>query len=117
LLRELEHYQDSLWQYAWRSADQEPQKVGLAIAPPAKSRNQKPISPEGDSSEPQKRYWRRSGKPTKYHLMKHVWRTRPDPFVLVWDQVEYLWEEDANRCVKTLFRDLQRDYPGQFKDG
>jgi hypothetical protein len=119
LLRQLEHYQDSLWQYAWRPAQEviEPQKTTFAIAPSTNCENQKPTPARDDSSKLKKRYWRRSGKPTKYHLVKHVWRTRPDPFVLVWDQVKRLLEEDPNCCVKTLFHALQRDYPGQFKDG
>src|SRR5262245_33335742 len=119
LLRQLEHYQDSLWQYAWHSAHEviEPLKATFVIASSANGGTQKPVPPRDDSSELKKRHWRRSGKATKYHLVKHVWRTRPDPFVLVWDRVERLLEEDANRCVKTLFHDLQRDYPGQFKEG
>ncbi|MEP7274416.1 MAG: transposase family protein [Acidobacteriota bacterium] len=119
LLRDIEGYQDSLWQYAWRPAESvtDLQNDGVVMAPTVPRRDRKPAPPKEDSPEEvKKRYWHSSGKPTKYHLVKHIWRTRPDPFVLVWDQVEARLDQDANQCTKQIFLDLQRDYPGQFKD-
>ena len=47
----------------------------------------------------------------------HTWRTRPDPFTEVWDEVRVLLEANPGLEAKTLFEDLQRRYPGRFADG
>jgi hypothetical protein len=46
-----------------------------------------------------------------------TWKTRPDPFAGVWDQVRQQMETNPGLEAKTLFEALQRDYPGQFADG
>ena len=123
LLRHVEFFQDSLWQYAWRPAETTPlaqaetsplPRQQPALTPP---KEQAPAVLRVSSSAPRQRFWRRSGKPTKHHLVKRTWRTRPDPFILVWDEVERKLEETPDRCVKELFQELQRDYPGQFSNG
>jgi hypothetical protein len=45
------------------------------------------------------------------------WRTHPDAFVGVWEQVEAALRRDAELQAKTLFEDLQRQHPGQFAAG
>src|SRR5262249_27740963 len=52
-----------------------------------------------------------------YHSVKRSWRTRRDPYELVWDKVERELEQNPNLCVKDYFQTLQRDYPGQFNQG
>jgi len=47
----------------------------------------------------------------------HTWRTRPDPFTEVWDEVRVLLEANPGLEAKTLFEDLQRRYPGRFAEG
>lgn len=42
------------------------------------------------------------------------WRTRPDPFVDVWAEVEELLQGAASLEAKTVFEYLQRQYPGRF---
>ena len=49
--------------------------------------------------------------------MKRSWRTRRDPYELVWDKVERELEQNPNLCVKDYFQALQRDYPRQFNQG
>jgi hypothetical protein len=45
------------------------------------------------------------------------WRTRPDPFVAVWDEVRELLGGNAGLEAKTVFEYLQRRYPGRYADG
>ena len=45
------------------------------------------------------------------------WRTRPDPFAEVWEEVQQLLEVSPGLEAKTVFEHLQRCYPGQFADG
>jgi len=118
LLRQLEFFQDSLWQYAWRPADwvAAPQPDGVAMALPA-SRGETPTVKKEMALEPPTRTFRRSGKLTNYHLVQHTWRTRPDPFVLVWEQIKAQLEENPQLCAKEILCALQRAYPGQFRDG
>jgi hypothetical protein len=44
-------------------------------------------------------------------------RTRPDPFVDVWDEVQELFRENSGLEAKTVFEYLQRQNPGRFQDG
>lgn len=45
------------------------------------------------------------------------WRTRPDPFVQVWEEVQRLLEINPGLEAKTVFEYLQRRQPGRFQDG
>ena len=47
----------------------------------------------------------------------HQWRTRQDPFQKVWSEVVEKLRINPSLQATTLFRDLQRRYPGQFGDG
>lgn len=49
--------------------------------------------------------------------MEHTWRTRPDPFEEVWEEVREHLTLNPGLEAKTLFEDLQRRYPGRFSDG
>jgi hypothetical protein len=44
-------------------------------------------------------------------------RTRPDPFLDVWNDVQKLFEDNAGLEAKTVFEFLQRQNPGRFQDG
>jgi hypothetical protein len=46
-----------------------------------------------------------------------TWRTRPDPFTGVWDEIREQVTANPGLEAKTLFEALQRKYPGQFADG
>ena len=48
---------------------------------------------------------------------EHNWRTREDPFALVWDDIGILLKDNSGFESKTLFQDLQRRYPGRYSDG
>jgi hypothetical protein len=96
LFRQLEFYQDSLWQYAWRPSNEEmktdevmkEQQEERTVPEFPAGKNKLPAAPRANSPEPLSRYWRCSGKTTKYHSAKRSWRTRRDPYELVWDKVE-----------------------------
>jgi hypothetical protein len=46
-----------------------------------------------------------------------TWRTRPDPFTKVWDELREQVRTNPGLEAKTLFEELQRKYPGEFADG
>jgi len=46
-----------------------------------------------------------------------TWRTRSDPFVDEWGEVEELLKVNPGLQSRTIFEDLQRRYPGRFADG
>lgn len=48
---------------------------------------------------------------------ERIWRTRTDPFDLVWDAVRGQLEANPGLEAKTLFEALQREHPGEFADG
>jgi hypothetical protein len=45
------------------------------------------------------------------------WRTRPDPFDQVWEEVRQQIDANPGLEAKTLFESLQRQSPGRFADG
>ena len=49
--------------------------------------------------------------------MDRTWRTRPDAFADVWPGLVGMLEINPGLEAKTLFRDLQRRFPGRFADG
>jgi hypothetical protein len=63
------------------------------------------------------RKYRDIGKLPSQVRAPHTWRTRPDPFSEVWDEVRAHLEVNPGLEAKTLFEDLQRRYPGRFQDG
>ena len=63
------------------------------------------------------RKYRRVGKLPSEVCRPHDWRTRPDPFAEVWDEVRARLEAAPGLQAKTLFADLQRRQPGRFQDG
>ena len=50
-------------------------------------------------------------------VQKHTWRTRPDPFAKVWDEIEQRLRVDPGLQAKTLFEYLQERGPGRFGEG
>jgi len=47
----------------------------------------------------------------------HTWRTRQDPFEDNWPWVQAQLEINPGLEAKTLFKAIQRDYPGKYQDG
>jgi len=68
--------------------------------------------PGGDpTSYPTRRYRR-----TTRQQGPRWWRTRPDPFAAVWDEVTAWLAASPERTAKSIFLALQQRYPGQFPD-
>ena len=63
------------------------------------------------------RKYNRLGKLPSELKVERDWRTRPDPFAEVWEEVVSLLKANAGLEGKTLFEYLQREYPGEYADG
>jgi hypothetical protein len=63
------------------------------------------------------RKYGRLGKLPSEVKAAHTWRTRPDRFAGVWEELESYLEVNPGLEAKTLFDYLQQKYPGQFADG
>ena len=63
------------------------------------------------------RRYRDTGKLPSQTKIQHTWRTRPDPFAEVWDDLKDLLELNPGLESKTLFDHLQRHDRGRFQDG
>lgn len=63
------------------------------------------------------RKYLRSGKLPSEMRTVHGWRTREDPFKEVWEWVRELLSVNPGLEAKTLFEELQKQYPGRFSDG
>src|ERR1039458_3229730 len=48
---------------------------------------------------------------------ERIWRTRPDPFSEVWEQIRERIKASPGLEAKTLFEALQREQPGRFAEG
>jgi hypothetical protein len=48
---------------------------------------------------------------------KRTWRTRPDPFAEIWEEIRQLLTVEPGLQAKTLFEHLQAAHPGRFRDG
>jgi len=68
-------------------------------------------------SEKTGRKWRRAGHLPSECKEPRDWRTRADPFVGVWGEVEELLMREPGLQGKTVFEELQRRYPGRFCEG
>ena len=63
------------------------------------------------------RFYRHSPRQRNNYPGPRYWRTRPDPFIDVWDEVQESLEQQPHLAAKTLFLQLQKKYPGRFSDG
>src|SRR5262249_6378047 len=88
LLRQLECYQDALWQYAWRAADwiapAAPADIPIGL-PASAPREPLKVADKHRAASPIRTY-RRSSKTSMFHRKERTWRTRLDPFVLVQEE-------------------------------
>jgi len=60
---------------------------------------------------------KRKYRKTKKTRVPHWWRTRPDPFEHVNDEIRTSLEQDPERTAKSILQDIQKRYPGKYKDG
>jgi hypothetical protein len=124
LLRQLERLQDALWKHAVlpapRGAEQEAAKwTADKIVPNPAAKQVGPatatltvIAPAA-SQERTRRKYRRSEKPRA----PRTWRTHPDAFAPVWEEVSGWLAVEPERTAKSVFEQLQQQHPGRFPDG
>jgi hypothetical protein len=58
-----------------------------------------------------------SGLPRQAVTSGRSWRTRPDPFAAVWEEISLLCMTNPGLSACALLRELQRRHPGGFADG
>jgi hypothetical protein len=58
-----------------------------------------------------------NSRPPSEQKAEREWRTRPDPFEQVWEEVRQKIDANPGLEAKTLFEALQRESPGEFADG
>lgn len=63
------------------------------------------------------RKYLRSGQMPSDSKMDRSWRTRPDPFAAVWEEIRGLVDANPGLEAKTIFASLQRQHPGQYAEG
>ena len=68
-------------------------------------------------SERTARKYARSGSVPSQAKVAHTWRTRPDPFVEVWPEVEALLRQDGGLQAKTIWTELNERHAGRFSAG
>jgi hypothetical protein len=123
LLEQLTSLQTALWTHAvLPGIDRFPtSKATIGFRNPPGTRT---TSDEGDcaapapsvvldpTAPPAKRKYRR----TKPNKGPRTYRTRPDPFADVWDEISTWLAATPERTAKSIFVELQERYPGRFAD-
>jgi len=126
LLRQIKIMQDALWKHAVLKPGGPPPDVNDTVQlteiwfkptrlsrSPGKKREDISGIVQPANLDQQKRKYRR----TKADRAPHNWRTREDPFQLVWDEICSRLEVSPERTAKSLFQELQELQPGQYPDG
>ncbi len=108
----------------WGCAQEQQTSPGAVI--PRRTRREKRAeddnwTPRGVGAEIQSldgegRQYRRTNRKYKTSELPRWWRTRKDPFVLVWDELLERMTREPNASTKKLLRELQQKYPGVFPD-
>lgn len=63
------------------------------------------------------RKYRNTGKLPSELEKEHTWRTRIDPFTDEWEEIRKMIDGQPGLEALTIFRYLQRKYPGKYQDG
>lgn len=120
LLVRIQNAQNRLWGCA-----QEQQTSPGAVTPRrtrcekrAEDANRTPRSGrvEIQSLDGEGRQYRRTKRKYKKSEIPRWWRTRQDPFALVWDELLERMTRAPSASAKELLRELQQKYPGVFPD-
>ena len=127
--------QDALWQYANPGRAQaaplvfhvtldaakeiEPLSICQTEEPDTLLREVAQNAPQNDQAHEKvtQRFYRHSPRQRKNYPGPRYWRTHPDAFIDVWDEVQASLQQQPYLVAKTLFVDLQKKYPGRFSDG
>jgi hypothetical protein len=63
------------------------------------------------------RKYRKSGLRPSQCRAEHTWRTRADPFVEVWSEIEGIIKAAPGLEAKTVFEEMKRRHTGRFAEG
>ena len=86
----------------------EDQQVRLLMQEIRQKRPLATAAAKAGMSERTARKWRDSGKLPSERRAAHDWRTREDPFAVLWPEVEALLAADPGLQAKAVFEELQR---------
>ena len=113
LLMQLQALQDALWQHA-EAMSSSPQSsvetVRFHAGEPIANGNDRHVG--GMALTPRERKYRHTPKPRT----PRTWRTRPDPFESVWDEITQWLEERPDLTAKSVLSRLRQRNPGQYPD-
>ncbi len=115
LFGEIGRRQAALWEHSWiptmedRGLPNAPLPIPILSKPMLKELAQEMLTEELKASAP-KRQYRKSNKPRA----PHTWRTLPDPFEAVNEDIELMLRLDPKQTAKQLFTALTNKHPGQF---
>jgi len=122
LLKQIGTLQDALWRHAVLP----PPAINTACADKPEVCFKGPVdcSAETENSshimddvfKPKTRTKRKYRKTDRTRI-PHWWRTRPDPFEHVNDQIRASLEQNPEQTPKTILHDIQQRYPGEYTDG
>jgi hypothetical protein len=120
LLRQIQTLQDALWRHAVLP----PSAMAGQLPPDAVRFDVSACSTTGEgaaAAEEQDElratdHHRRRYRRTPRKLGPRTYRTRPDPFAGVWDEVRQGLEAQPERTAKAAFQALRQRHPGQFPD-
>src|SRR6185437_8015242 len=68
-------------------------------------------------SERTARKYQHAGRAPSQARVPHTWRTRPDPFLEVWPEVEALLRQDRGLQAKTIWTELNERHADRFSAG
>jgi hypothetical protein len=120
LLRQIQTLQDALWRHAIlppsaMAAHTTPDAVRFDVGACSTADDGDASIEErndlGGTPQRRRRYRRAPRK-----LGPRTYRTRPDPFAAVWDEIRQELEAQPERTAKAAFQALQQRSPGQFPD-
>jgi len=122
LLEQIGTLQDALWRHAVlpppainTDGEDNPEVCFKGIFDgSAETENLSPIM--DDVFKPETRTKRKYRK-TKKTRIPHWWRNRPDPFEQVNEEIRAFLEQNPERTAKSILQDIQKRYPGKYKDG
>jgi hypothetical protein len=115
LFGEIGKRQSQLWKHSWIPAIKDngladaPSPVPV-LTPPIVTEVAKELLARELTFQPIKRQYRKSNKPR----VQHTWRTHPDPFDEMTDDIEVMLRLDPKQTGKQLFAALMTKHPGKF---
>jgi len=124
LLQQLTTLQEALWQHAiFSSPAPEVETPALpsavhfsgeacGLGQPTTVDSASTATPPAPAEHSRRKYHRTQKPPEP-----HWWRTRPDPFESVWEEISQWLANQPERTAKSVLLELQQRYPGQFPDG